>query len=481
MSHGTGVIKMKKLNKLFLFCWVCLLGSCSSAYIDAKDDLTKVEFESGNYPKIFFSVRERLAQANLKSAIKSNNHIGNIEQLKNLNSLESGRLLQLNDQYQISIDEYNKALSTVATSKEEAIKQARAILLNKNTYDYYDTDNAYIIPDYAINFLYIYQALNYLKQSDPTSALKSLQQLDNAKFWTLQQDGIAKGMAKLAQKQLKTDAVNIENLGIKNFEFLESMTNFSDRIPNSYGNPMGYYLNAILESSISKDYNAALTSLIKAQQYTVGNHYLDQTVQEFYSAIESQTSPFPMGMGRIVVFYEQGLVNTRVSIKAPLDIGNIGVRKFQLPVYNTQYQFFEPKKVIISDNDRELVNTYTETLLDGTLFAIKSLVAEYPKVIMQNTVIEVFKYNYDKKFALGGLLGSKLKFDLSKTEPKEADLRSWLLLPNSVDLFEQQIDSGTYTIQINNIRQKISVQQGKTTLLWVVDIGSFKKVFYFII
>ncbi|AJC49549.1 hypothetical protein SD28_04465 [Allofrancisella guangzhouensis] len=475
-------MKMKKLNKLTLICWLFfLLSSCSSTYKDTKDDLTKIEFDSGNYPKMFFSVREELAQANLKPAIKSNKHIGNIKQLKNLNNLESGRLLQLDDQYKTSIDEYNKALTTIATTKDEAIKQARAILLNKDTYDYYGTDNTYVIPDYAINFLYIYQALNYLKQDNPNFALKLLKQLDDAKFWTLQQDGIAKAMAKLAQKELNTNVVNIDDLGVKNFKNLNDMISFSSRIPNSYGNPMGYYLTAILDGSISKDYNAGLTSLIKAQEYTVGNHYIDQTVQEFYSAIESQTSPLSMGMGRIVVFYEQGLINTRKSIKVPLDVGNIGVRKFQLPIYNTQYQFFEPKKVIISDDNRELVNTYTETLLDGTLFATKSLVAEYHKIIMQNTVIEMFKHNYDKKFALGGLLGSKLKFDLSKTEPKQADLRSWLLLPNSIDLFEQQIDSGTYTIQINSIRQKILVQQGKTTLLWVVDVGSFKKVFYFIV
>lgn len=68
-----------------------------------------------------------------------------------------------------------------------------------------------------------------------------------------------------------------------------------------------------------------------------------------------------------------------------------------------------------------------------------------------------------------------MKFDLSKTDPKRADLRSWLLLPNSIDLFEQQLDSGNYMIQVNNIRQKIDVQQGKTTLLWIVDIGKFKK------
>ena len=119
--------------------------------------------------------------------------------------------------------------------------------------------------------------------------------------------------------------------------------------------------------------------------------------------------------------------------------------------------------------------------MDTTLFAMKSLVDDYPRIIVQNVVIEAYKHDYEQKFALGGVLGSHLKFNLSKTEPKRADLRSWLLLPSSVDLFEQQLDSGDYTIQISNIRQKIQVQQGKTTLLWVTDVGNFKKVYYFIL
>ncbi|MEY8703329.1 hypothetical protein AB4F11_10375, partial [Francisella philomiragia] len=208
--------------------------------------------------------------------------------------------------------------------------------------------------------------------------------------------------------------------------------------------------------------------------------YLDQTANEYRSAVIGEISPFSMGMGRVVVFYEQGLVNIRKSAKANLDLGNIGIRKMEFPIYKTKYSFFDPKRIIISSGNNILADTYTETLLDTTLYAMKSLIESYSKIVTQNVVIEAFKYDYDKNFPLGGILGSHLKFDLSNTDPKRADMRSWLLLPNSVDLFEQQIDSGNYTIQINNIRQKIDVKQGKTTLLWIVDIGKFKKVYYFI-
>ncbi|MDE4940455.1 hypothetical protein NAI66_10620, partial [Francisella tularensis subsp. holarctica] len=86
------------------------------------------------------------------------------------------------------------------------------------------------------------------------------------------------------------------------------------------------------------------------------------TAYEFKSAIISQTSPFAMSMGRVLVLYEQGLVYTRSSAKASLDLGNIGVRKIDLPVYNTVYNLFEPLRVIISADDTNLIDTYTESL-----------------------------------------------------------------------------------------------------------------------
>lgn len=474
---GTGVIKMKISKTLLLIPTIFLLNSCSTV----KNDKTKLELVSSNYPWIFSSVRKELIEGNLSNAISQNSHIGNTKQLKNLNELESARLLQFNNNFESSIKYYNKALKSVAKNEGEQLKQAKRTILDKNSYNYYDIKTAYSIPDYAISFLYTYQALNYLKTNNIKGAQNSLDNLDIAKIWTNEQDIIADGMRYIARDGIKRNDITDENLGLDNFKQLNSMLKFSNRVPNAYGNPMSYYLRAILDSAVSKDYQKSIDDITKAQQYTVGNKYLIQSQSEYLAAIKNQTSPFPMGMGRVVVFYEQGLVNVRRSTDVPLDFGDIGIRKVGLPFYKTDYSFIEPKKVSISANGKQLVDTYTETLLDGTLFAMRSLVDSYSRVVTQNLVIEVLKNDYEKKFSLGGALGSTLKFDLSKTDPKRADLRSWLLLPNSVDLFEQQIDSGNYIIQVDNIRQNIQVKQGKTTLLWIVAAGKFKKVFYFIV
>ena len=48
---------------------------------------------------------KELVQGDVTEAIKKNNSIGNVRQLKSLNQLESGRLSQLNSDYQASITE----------------------------------------------------------------------------------------------------------------------------------------------------------------------------------------------------------------------------------------------------------------------------------------------------------------------------------------------------------------------------------------
>ena len=330
-----------------------------------------------------------------------------------------------------------------------------------------------------IAYLYTYQALNYLSIGNISKAQSSLDNLDVAGIWIDKQKMLVGGMKDLTKKYIKQDKIRLEKLGINDIESINAMSKYSRKIPDSFGSPVAYYLKSVLELS-KKDYTASLDSLNKAHEYTAGNSYLDNSISEAYRAKQSK-KPFSMGMGRIVVIYEQGLVNMRDQIKAPLKLGKIGKRNFDFPVYSTNYQFIGPKTISISQNGKEITKTHTQTLYDGTLFAMKSLTESYANIIVQDVVIEIIKHNYDKGFALGGLLGSHLKINLSKTEPKRADMRSWLLLPNSVDLYEKQIDSGKYSLNINNIRQNIEVKQGKTTLLWVVNIGEFKKVNYFII
>ena len=204
MNLGIGVIKMKKVKKfLLLSCSLLALSSCSSVSKDVKKDKTNLEFASTNYPWIFASVRKDIIESNLEGAIDQNNEIGNAKELENLNDLETGRLLQFDNKYQDSIKSYNQVIKTIPTNKKEFLKKTKAILLNKDTYSYYDIKSAYNIPDYEITFLYTYQALNYLKTNNLKEALISLNSLDNASMWYNQQQVLNEAMKDLGKKVSK--------------------------------------------------------------------------------------------------------------------------------------------------------------------------------------------------------------------------------------------------------------------------------------
>ena len=93
---------------------VLALVSCNT--IDK--DSTKIKFAANGYPSMFKPVRIDVAKSNLSSAIRKNKSINNIKQLKNLNSLESGRLLQLDDKFQDSIKVYDSVIKTIPTSEK---------------------------------------------------------------------------------------------------------------------------------------------------------------------------------------------------------------------------------------------------------------------------------------------------------------------------------------------------------------------------
>lgn len=122
------------INKFIILSSTIALASCSTVKMIKQ----KVEFAAHNYPNMFIPVRVDVAKSSVKTAIGQNNSIANITQLKNLNELEKGRLLQLNGDFKGSIVSYANAIKTVPQSEEESIKKAKSIVLDRKSYNYYD-------------------------------------------------------------------------------------------------------------------------------------------------------------------------------------------------------------------------------------------------------------------------------------------------------------------------------------------------------
>jgi len=59
-----------------------------------------------------------------------------------------------------------------------------------------------------------------------------------------------------------------------------------------------------------------------------------------------------------------------------------------------------------------------------------------------------------------------------------ADQRSWVLLPQSAQLYVQNLPEGNYKIDINGIKSTVNIKNYKNTLLWVTTTGKYNSVQY---
>ena len=464
---------MKKIYLLPLA--VLTLSSCTT--IEKVENIQKTQ--NKNYIEVTRKPILNLIDGNIKKAVKNQNNIPNIKKYKVLNELQKARLLQFDGKYKQSEDLYNQVIKFIPKNKKQNAILANKIIKNKNTYNYFNNDTPYYIPDYEMSYLYIYQALNYLKLGNLDKAINILSEISNTKFWQSRENYIA---SFIDNKYLQSNNISLEKAGVFNNKAIEKMFDHSNLIPNAYNNPMLAYLKALLlEAKINNwnksIYQKCLNNIKISQKYTIGNKYIKNLAEDYKNALSGMLSLEPMGMGRLVVFYEQGLINSKQATNVTLNLGKLGKNTLTIPYYPANYELFSPVKVKITDFQNHFIaNTYTSTLLDSTLFASKSLVEQYPEILNKKIVATSIMLNKNKN---NGILGGKLTLNLSNST--NTDLRSWLLLPNDIQLYETSIDSGKYKLQIGNIKQNIKIKQGATTLIWVVAIGKFKKVYYFIV
>jgi hypothetical protein len=190
-------------------------------------------------------------------------------------------------------------------------------------------------------------------------------------------------------------------------------------------------------------------------------------------------SAYEAGKGRLVVIYEQGLVTPKEAFKLPLFLGKLGLQEVAVTYYPSQYTSLPPKDLYVTQHGKIIDKGQTSLLVNTTQMAMKSLTEEYPAIITREVIRLVVKAlaTYEATDQAGGwglLAGSIYSFMTA-----QADERSWLLLPNNIQLFENQYNAGKYSVDIRLKQTPVEIHSNKTTLLWVVNMGSFNKIYQF--
>lgn len=393
-----------------------------------------------------------------------------------LNNLELARLAQFNDEPKKSQEIYAHVINTLAEQMLKAVVQFKKIFQNAEAVALNDKVLPYLVPDYEQTFVYTYQSINYLNQDDLTNALVSIRQLSQAQAWIAQQ----KKINKESQEGLKN---RYKNNGDQGAEYTKAneyqqMLKTADTITNSYENGFGYYLSSILYQAFDNDFNDAFVSIKNTKRLLPDNPYVSDTYAQIEKGFNGYP-PFEEGQGRLVIIYQAGFVEPKRSFNLPIFLGPLGVQNISLPYYSSKGPEPIPANIIIKQNDQIIDDKQTALLVNTKLMAIKSLTEQYPAIVAREVFRIIFKasatYALSRQEGNAGAVGW-LVGTIYSVATSGADLRSWLLLPSNVQLYEKVYSDGEYKFQIAGRTQDFKIEQGKTTLILINHIGQFFQV-----
>ncbi|MCF6764587.1 hypothetical protein L3V82_02295 [Thiotrichales bacterium 19S3-7] len=423
------------------------------------------------YPKKMQTTKKDVTENNAQAAIKAYKKEFSASQDPNLYALELGRINQLNNDNKASLNDYANVIQSIRQAQMKAKIQVSKMLSSAGALATSDLELAYDVPDYEQTFLYAYQAKNYLALNDLSNALVSIRRLSQAQAWIQRQNDISSQGKKKINDDYSQFGINERDFDLSKHKEIASMQQQVKNIANAYENGFAYYLEAILYEADDYDYNDAFISIKNALRLTPDNPYVQQTYQQMKIGFNGG-NPFG-NKGRLVVLYESGLVETKHAFYLPLPLGNLGIQNLAIPYYSHANAPVHSTIVSVNSDNHKLESGTTALLVDTNLLAAKSLTEQYPAIITREVLRLILKsvatYQLNKDAGLAGwLAGSVYSIVTSR-----ADLRSWLLLPQSVQLYESLLNKGTYNVRIGTYRKQITINPQKTTLLWVNHIGNF--------
>ena len=430
-----------------------------------------------NYPSQIAPYKQQLnsptAAINLDSIAKE---IASNDGL--LYAQESGRIAQINGQFDKSKTYYEQAITAYKAFDDQAKisvsdmgAKASSLLLNDNAIPYRG-------PGYERIMLHQYQALNYLFAADMQGAMvevrrsNELQASEQARYQKSQ-----KSVQSMANGTIDAE---VNRLG-----------KAAGTVTSSFLNAYSYYTTGLLYELLGQP-NDAFIDYRKAAQISPDNTYLQQDLVRLAKQLSMpQYDEFKRrwgdatlakaGQGQVVMLIERGFVPEKQSLTVPFTIdGNW--QTISLATYPSSGQQMTPATLqglgtVLKAQPIANIDALAITALKEDLPAalVRQALRVYAKAEMAQSVRSDSKRRNDQIDA------GAIAMQIFNVVTEQADRRSWLTLPKQAQIARQYVDQGLYDISLGNAQNtKIEVKADKTTLIWIIDTGNRTR-FYSII
>jgi hypothetical protein len=420
----------------------------------------------------------------LSLAVKSNDY--------ELYAAELGRVQQLSLNYNASTNTFMPLMTKV--ERDELQAKIRGSYLLVNTASLLTNDNVipYQLASYEVVFLYQYQALNFIATGDISNALVAARKANELQIYLAQdyQKQLYAAQQAAQKNQLNLNFINNQNAQLQNT--LQAAASVKD----SFANAMSYYLSALLFLA-THDLNNASVALRQAVSIMPNNTYLQNlllitlqnqgapasVIHNYQQAFGIKRLPqVPQNKAWVAIMYEQNFVNARIPISIPVSVPGFNqAQLFSFPAYAQTPTNFTPLVVSANANNQARSLGATELMVNTNALAAKDLLQQYPIIFVREALRFLTKMsmvyaaqNKDKNNNSDNFAAALMQiYTIVSDRP---DLRSWLTLPQNIQIAQYALTPGTYTFHLNNGSLDADVTQtlqaGRYYLIWVTQYGA---------
>lgn len=458
-----------------------LLGACasSSLFISYPQQMT-------SYKSLLLQGDSGLHAANNNKALES---LINKKQGPNstLIYLESARIAQIRQDYDLSKQQFEKSIAAFREEEEKAQISASgsASLLGS----FITNDNAlpYKASAYEKIFAYHFQSMNYLAENNLSGALVEIRRANEEQ--TLALENHHKELVK-AQEQAEKEDIKVNEHDFDNQ--MQALNNAAGKVKNSFQNAYTFYYSALVREA-QGDINGAYIDYKKALEIFPDNTYVQKDVwrlalrlgmksdmdlfkKQFVFADTTKIQPVSEKQGRLIIFYEHGFAPEKAEIFLPFATYD-RIHSFAFPTYLEPWQ---PNVALRIKTDSTYLGE-SSAIVDVHALAAKALQEKTFSQLLRQMVRVNTKARMQREAsqgnssaaALGGFVAGAYSM-LSE----RADLRSWLTLPNHVQIARFDLNAGSHKIHLSNatFSQTIdaSIRENQITLIRISNPGNQK-------
>lgn len=394
-----------------------------------------------------------------------------------LNLLEKARLYYLANDWTQSRKDF--ALVSEVLDEDAAKAKLRLSSGAANMASLVTSDNVitYQVPPYEQTMLHSYQALNYLFLGQLEGALVEVRRAN-----LVQEKALKEHLYDLDKGDINVDKQSFNHV-------YPSMSAMIGDIKNGFQNAYTFYLSGLLYEAALQP-NDAYIDYKRALEIYPNNHYLQKDVLRLatklgmtadltaltakYGAYEA---PKMANAGELVILIENGAINPKqeVSLNLPIfsAVNQPRLFSFALPVYNGTLVKYPSLTINLAGQ------TYTsEQIVRLQSLAAKELQQQMPSLLTRQALRLVAKENLRTTMSQqGGDIGNILAV-LYNVASEQADTRSWLTLPDEVQILRLSLPPGQQAIELNIGGKteliEVNILTKRISLLNLTTIGNFQ-------